>query len=113
MLPAALGSLTELQEVCMSNCAISSLSGPIWERCRVLRSVDVSHNAIPITKDTIPSSLLVDTPVSKLVLIGNPGASQAALLALPGFDAFAARRKARLDKVIAGGFSNDHDILSS
>lgn len=97
----------------MTHCAVESLAGPTWERCKALRTVEVSHNALPITKAAIPSSLLADTPLSKLALAGNPGASQAAMMALPGFDAFAARRKARLDKLIAGGFSNDHDILSS
>jgi len=98
----------------VADCSIASLARPVdWSRCSALQTVDAARNAIAISRETVPTALLVDTALSKLVLEGNPGASQAALMAVPGFDAFAARRKARLDKVIAGGFSKDHDILSS
>lgn len=112
-LGAEVAELTELTELLVGRCGLESLAPIPWAAMSKLKTVDAGFNAITISRRTVPATLLVDTALSKLVLQGNPDASQAALMAVPGFDAFAARRKSRLDKVIAGGFSKDHDLLSS
>lgn len=104
--------LPGLRELSIARCGVATLVTVNWTIARELRTLDAGGNLLFISHETIPRTLLTKTKLSKLVLAGNPDATQRAVMALPGFDEFAPRRKARLDKVIAGGFSKDHDLLS-
>lgn len=97
-LPAALGNLGGLEVLSADACGLTSLATlPSWRGLARLHSLFLRRNAIRATPEALPASLFTDTRLHKLQFDGNP-MTQKQLQVLPGFDAFLARRKERIDR---------------
>jgi hypothetical protein len=63
-----------------------------------------------VSATAMPATLFTSTRLHRFQLTGNAGVAQSQLQGLPGFDAFLARRKDRIDKGF-GGDVGGHDRL--
>lgn len=95
----AFPSFAALEELNLDSTGITSLPSNI-SQCPRLVVLSVQSNKLT----SVPVEILRDSPLLHTIhLEGNDTLTQGVFLDLPGADAYMARRKARIDKQIAGG----------
>jgi len=104
--------LISLEELNMDNLSLTSLPSNLGSLPR-LQVLSAKSNALKPTDASIPQILLQNArSLHTLYLDGNDGITEAVFMKLPGAESYMRRRKARLDKQIAGGtYSPDLAVI--
>jgi Leucine-rich repeat (LRR) protein len=100
-------ALQQLERLSLDDNTIAALP-PSLGRCSKLQNLSAQRNRISL----VPPQIFSDTAVDRLNLRGNPGLTREGVGKMPGFAAFQARRKRRIDKEIRSGMDvTDHTAL--
>jgi hypothetical protein len=89
--------------------ATASGAADAWERFTALTTLSARRCRLECSPAALPEALLARTKLSSLALGGNAGLSAATVLRLPGCEAFAARRAARISKGMTSAGDADVD----